>query len=99
MITILYNRKSVGNFNFSLVFDGKINSNFYYKKTTEKKYDNFREKYKNVFKILKLCKAFSNFDFSSAIREKIEWVLQLFGNNFSLTSQAGYPNSFINILI
>ena len=35
--------------------------------------------------------------------EKIEWVLQLFGNKFierfSLTSQAEHPDSFIDVLI
>ena len=64
---------------------------------TEKMYDNFQEKYKNsVFQILKICKAFSNFDFNSTIRKKIHWVVQLFGNKvierFSLTSQTEHPN-------
>ena len=58
---------------------------------TEKMYDNFHEKYKNsVFQILKICKAFNNFDFKSTIRKKIFWVVQLLGNKaterFSLTS-------------
>ena len=44
---MLYNRKSVSNFNFSLVFVGKINLNFYYKKMTEKMYDNVQQKYKD----------------------------------------------------
>ena len=64
---------------------------------TEKMYDNLQEKYKNsVFQILKICKAFSNFDFNSTIRKKIHWVVQLFGNKvieiFSLTSQTEHPN-------
>ena len=38
---------------------------------TEKMYDNLQEKYINsVFQILKLCKAFSNFDFNSTIRKE-----------------------------
>ena len=38
---------------------------------TKKMYDNLQEKYKNsVFQILKICKAFSNFDFNLTIREK-----------------------------
>ena len=38
---------------------------------TEKMYDNLLEKYKNsVFQILKICKAFSNFNFNSTIRKK-----------------------------
>ena len=49
------NTKRVSNFNFSLVFVGKIKLNFYYKKMTEKMYDNLQEKYKNsVFQILKI---------------------------------------------
>ena len=68
---MLYNRESVYNFNFSLVFVGKINPNFYYKKMTEKMYDNLQEKYiSSVFQILKICKAFSNFDFNWTIRKK-----------------------------
>ena len=64
---------------------------------TEKMYDNLQEKYKNsVFQILKIRKAFSNFDFNSAIRKKIQWVVQLFGNKvierFLLTSQTEHPN-------
>ena len=60
-------------------------------------YDNLQEKYKNsVFQILKICKAFSNFDFNSTIRKKIHRVVQLFGNKvierFSLTSQTEHPN-------
>ena len=48
---------------------------------TEKMYDNLQEKYKySVFQILKIRKAFSNFDFNSTIKEKIHWVVQLFGN-------------------
>ena len=38
---------------------------------TEKMYDNFQEKYiSSVFQILKIYKAFSNFDFNSTIRKK-----------------------------
>ena len=64
---------------------------------TEKMYDNLQEKYKNsVFQILKIRNAFSNFDFNSAIRKKIQWVVQLFGNKvierFLLTSQTEHPN-------
>ena len=64
---------------------------------TEKMYDNLQEKYKNsVFQILKICKAFSNFDFNSTIRKKIHRVVQLFGNKvierFSLTSHTEHPN-------
>ena len=64
---------------------------------TEKIYDSLQEKYKSsVFQILKICKAFSNFDFNSTIRKKIRWVVQLFGNKaierFSLTSHTGHPN-------
>ena len=69
-MTILYKGKNVSNFNF--VFVGKIKLNFYYKMMTEKIYDNFQEKYKNsVFQILKICKASSNFDFNSTVRNKI----------------------------
>ena len=54
-------RKYVSNFNFLLVFVGKIKLNFHYKKMTEKMYDNLQEKYKNsLFQILKICKALSN---------------------------------------
>ena len=92
-MTILYKGKNVSNFNF--VFVGKIKLNFYYKMMTEKIYDNFQEKYKNsVFQILKICKASSNFDFNSAVRKKIHWVVRLFGNKFiemfSSTSQTEY---------
>ena len=64
---------------------------------SEKMYDNLQEKYKNsVFQILKICKAFSNFDFNSTIRKKIHWVGQLIGNKvmerFSLTSHTECPN-------
>ena len=70
---------------------------------TKKVYDNLQEKYKtSVFQILNRCKAFSNFDFNSAVRKKILWVLQLFGfkviERFSLTSQAEHQNSFIYVL-
>ena len=64
---------------------------------TKKMFDNLQEKYKNnVFQILKICKAFGNFDFNSTSREKIHWAVQLFGNKvmerFSLTSQTEHPN-------
>ena len=71
---------------------------------SEKIYDNLQGKYENsVFQILKIYNAFSNFDFNLAIRKKILWVLQLFGNKvierLLLTNQAEHSNSFINILI
>ena len=64
---------------------------------TKKMFDNLQEKYKNnVFQILKICKAFDNFDFNSTSREKIHWAVQLFGNKvmerFSLTNQTEHPN-------
>ena len=64
---------------------------------TEKMYDHLREKYKSsVFQILKVWKAFSNFDFDSTIRKKIHWVVQLFRNKvierFLLTSHTEHPN-------
>ena len=69
LITVPYTRKSVSNFNFLSVFVGKIKLNFYYKKITDKMYDNMKGKYKNnVFQILKICKVFNSFDFSSTIR-------------------------------
>ena len=86
------------------IFVGKIKLNFYYKKMTEKMYDNLLEKYKNcVFQILKICKAFKNFDFNLTIKktihwavQKIHWVLQLRENKviekFSLTSLTEDPN-------
>ena len=53
------------------IFVCKIKLNFHYKKMTKKMYDNLLEKYKNsVFQILKICKAFSNFDFDLTIRKK-----------------------------
>ena len=71
---------------------------------TEKMYDNLQEKYENsVFQILKIHKAFSNFDFNSTIRKKAHWVAQSFGNKvierFLLTSQTEHPNYFIHVLI
>ena len=92
------NRKNVSNFDFSLVFVVRIKLNFHYIKMTEKMYDNFLEKYKNsVLEILKICKALTNFDFNSTIREKMHRAVQLFGNKiierFSLTtSQTEHPN-------
>ena len=64
---------------------------------TEKMCDNLQEKYKNnAYKIFKICKEFSNFDFNSTIRKKIHWVVQFLGNTvmerFSLTSQTEHPN-------
>ena len=48
---------------------------------TEKMYYNLRKKYNNsVFLILKIYKAFSNFDFNSTTWKKIHWVVQLFGD-------------------
>ena len=75
---------------------GKIKLNFYYEKMTRKTYDNLHEKYENsVFQILKICKAFSNFDFNSTIKKK-NWIVQLFRNKvierFSLTSQTEHPS-------
>ena len=54
-------------------------------------YDNLQETYKKVFfQILKIRKAFSNFDFNSTIKKKIHWIVELFGNKViersSLTS-------------
>ena len=38
---------------------------------TEKMFDNLQEKYKNSdFQILKICIAFSNFDFNLTVRKK-----------------------------
>ena len=70
----------------------------------KKTYNNLQEKYKNsVFQILKICKAFINFDFNSTIRKKIHWVVQLFENKvierYSLTSQTEHPNKFIHVLL
>ena len=64
---------------------------------TDKMYDNLQEKYKiSVFQILKICKAFSNFDSNSTIQKKIEWDMDLFGKKvierFSLISPTGHPN-------
>ena len=96
-MAILYNRKRVSNFNILLIFVGKITLNIHYKKMTKKMCDNLQEKYKkSVFQILKICKAFSNFDFSSTIMKKILWVVQLYRNKviqrFSLNSQTEHPN-------
>ena len=64
MLPILYNRKGVSNFDFSLVFVVKIKLNIRYKKMTL-----WQEKYKSsFFQVLKVCKAFSNFDVNSSIR-------------------------------
>ena len=65
---MLDNTKSVSNFNFPLVYVGKIKLNSRYKKMIEKMYDNLQEKYKkSVFQILDICKAFTNFGFNSTI--------------------------------
>ena len=54
------------------IFVGKIRINFHDKKMTEEIYDKLLEKYKNsAFQILKIGKAFSNFDFNSTVRKKI----------------------------
>ena len=57
-------------------------------------YDNLQEKYKNsLFQILKIWKAFSNFNLPI---KKIHWIVQLYGSKvierFSLTSQTKHPN-------
>ena len=72
----------ISNFNFLLVFIGKIKLNFHYKKMTEKMYNNLlQEIYKNnVLLILKECTALRNFEFISSIIKKIHWVVQLIGN-------------------
>ena len=64
---------------------------------TEKMYGNLQENYKSsVFQILKICKAFSNFDFDLTVTKKVYWVVQLFGNKvierFSLTSHTEHPD-------
>ena len=64
---------------------------------TETMYDNLQEKYKNsVFQILKICEAFSNFDFNSTITKKMHWVVQFLENKvierFPLTSNTEHPN-------
>ena len=64
---------------------------------TKKPYDDLQEKCKNsVFQTLKICKAFSDFDFNSTVRKTIHWVVRLFGNKvierFSLTSPTEHPN-------
>ena len=41
-MTILFDRRGVSNFNFSLVFVGTIKLNFYYRNMTEKMYDNLQ---------------------------------------------------------
>ena len=58
---------------------------------------NLQEKSTNIaFQILKIYKAFSNFDYNSTIRKKIHWILHLFENKvigkFSLTSQTEHAN-------
>ena len=64
---MLYNRKSVINFNLLLVFVSKTKFNFHYKKMTKKIYDNLQEKYKSM-------ETFSNFDFNSTVRQKYTGV-------------------------
>ena len=92
-----YNRKRVSNFNFSLVFVGKIKLNFHYKKMNGKYMTIYRRNIKIAFfRFQKYGKRFSNFDINSAFREKTHWVVQWFGNKvverFSLTSRAEHPN-------
>ena len=41
-------------------------------------YDSMQEKYETS--VFQICKAFSNFDFNSTIKEKIHCVLQLLGS-------------------
>ena len=58
---------------------------------------NLQEMYKSsAFKILKICTAFSNFNFNSTMRKKTHWAVRLFGNKvierFSLTSHTEHPN-------
>ena len=79
------------------IFVVKVKLNFQYKMMTEKTYYNLLQKYKNsVFQILKIWKAFSNFDVNSTIRKKIHLVVQLLGykvkEKISLTSLTEHPN-------
>ena len=49
---------------------------------TKKMYDKVVEKHKNnVFQTLKIGKAFSQFDFNSAIRKKIHLVVQILADH------------------
>ena len=60
-------------------------------------HDNLQQKYKiSVFQILKMRKAFSNFDFNSTVRKKLHRAMQLFRNKvierFSLTNHTENPD-------
>ena len=79
------------------VFVGKTKLNFHHKIMTKKMYGNLHEICESrVFKILEICKVFSNFNFNLTIREKIHLVAQFFRNkvieSFSLTSSIEHPN-------
>ena len=64
------------------IFVSKTRLNFYYKKMAKKMYDKVVEKHKNnVFQTLKIGKAFSQFDFNSAIRKKIHLVVQILADH------------------
>ena len=57
---------------------------------TEKMYYNLRKKYNNsVFLILKIYKAFSNFDFNSTTWKKIHWVV----NCLEISHRKDFVNS------
>ena len=75
----------------------RLGLKFYYKKMTEKMYENLQEKFKNgVFQSLEIYKGFSNFYFNLTIRKKIQRVVESFRNKvierFSLTVQTEHPN-------
>ena len=79
------------------IFVGKIRLNIHFKKMTKKMYGKLLEKHKNsVFKILKIGKASSDFDFNLTIRKKIHLVVQLSGNKvierFLLTGHIDHSN-------
>ena len=62
---------------------------------TEEKYGNLQEKYENsVFQILKIYKAFSNFDDNSTIRKKYNGLCNdsEVRSQGSLTSQTEHAN-------
>ena len=61
---------------------------------------NLQEKSTNIaFQILKIYKAFSNFDYNSTIRKKIHWILHLFENMASLSDKnCDNPTRFHKIL-
>ena len=59
-------------------------------------YDNFHEKYKNsVFQILKICKAFNNFDFNSTIKKKIHWYIRK-KIHCTIVWKSGHRKVFVN---